>query len=539
MANFTINTFATVTYSIGSGEYGFVGPAGVLHNTGTTDVLRATGNTLSAKVVVEGAVYSQNGQALHSTGQAGVQLTIGKNGSMSSAGDYAIIIENDTSGFAYIQSAGTISGGIRLLQGSGSSNTTPKSTLDLINSGTISNVGSAVTISANYGTHVITNTGMIVGFTGIILSDYTASLANLDIFNSGTIVSTLGSSGASISAGYGEDKIVNTGELIGRVDLDDGDDFFNGKHGQQWKINGGAGDDTIFGGKTDEELYGNDNNDRIFAGLGDDIIYGGDGNDTMRGGEGGDDMYGGNGLDWVYYHTSDGAIDIDLETGLGFGGHAELDTFSSVERAKGSRYDDVITGSTKANYLVGRGGDDTITGGDGNDILRGDAGADHLLGGNGSDWVFYTGSNSRVVINIAGQKVSGGHAKGDVISNIENANGSRYDDIITGSNGANRLNGFFGDDWIRPLRGNDTLSGGDGADTFVFNLNTGRDIISDMENDVDKIDLSAYNFASKAQVLAITDVRDGHVYIEIDSNDIIRISNYEAFAGDLADDLIL
>ncbi|MBB3913248.1 M10 family metallopeptidase C-terminal domain-containing protein [Rhizobium fabae] len=162
------------------------------------------------------------------------------------------------------------------------------------------------------------------------------------------------------------------------------------------------------------------------------------------------------------------------------------------------------------------GGNETFKGLGGNDVLKGGAGADVLDGGYGNDTASYEGSSGGVNVNLATGAASGGHATGDKIVSIENLTGSSYDDVLTGgNNGGNVLNGGAGADKLDGGAGADTLNGGDGADvliggagkdimtgglssdTFVFKAATesapgsNRDIITDFQHGVDKIDLSA------------------------------------------------
>ena len=75
--------------------------------------------------------------------------------------------------------------------------------------------------------------------------------------------------------------------------------------------------------------------------------------------------------------------------------------------------------------------------------------------------------------------------------------GNGGDDVLSGGDGTDRLSGGSGDDRLTGGAGRDVLSGGTGADRFVFaagdsgfgGLN--RDIITDFESGVDRIDLTA------------------------------------------------
>ena len=126
--------------------------------------------------------------------------------------------------------------------------------------------------------------------------------------------------------------------------------------------------------------------------------------------------------------------------------------------------DDLVAGNAVANYLDGRDGDDRLWGSGGDDILEGGAGADRLDGDAGLDWASYQGSDAAVTVNLGLGTVMGGHANGDVLTEIENVTGSDYGDVLWGDGGANRLEGGEGNDELRGNDGNDKLYGGAGAD---------------------------------------------------------------------------
>ena len=93
--------------------------------------------------------------------------------------------------------------------------------------------------------------------------------------------------------------------------------------------------------------------------------------------------------DEAAYWQSDEAITVDLGTGIARGGHAEGDTYTSIESIGGSRFGDVLTGNAERNFIWGDHGDDVINGGDGDDALWGHGGADTLTGGAGDDLFIY------------------------------------------------------------------------------------------------------------------------------------------------------
>ena len=107
-------------------------------------------------------------------------------------------------------------------------------------------------------------------------------------------------------------------------------------------------------------------------------------------------------------------------------------------------------------FLDGRDGDDTLIGG---------AGADYLNGGDGdNDLASYFNSDAAVFVDLTADTASGGHAEGDELDNIENVNGSLYDDVLRGDDLDNRLGGHHGTDQLFGEDGDDVLLGGNGGD---------------------------------------------------------------------------
>jgi Ca2+-binding RTX toxin-like protein len=254
--------------------------------------------------------------------------------------------------------------------------------------------------------------------------------------------------------------------------------------------NGTAGNDTLNGTQDD---------DFFFAGAGEDIMFGGSGNDTFHASAGQDFMFGDFGSDTVDYSTISEqssffgftGVMVSLEDGWGAEvGQSSRDYYSSIENVTGSNFHDFIQGDGNANRIRGLDGNDFIEGGDGGDTLE---------GGNGSDTLLYRDSDARVVIDLLNNTASGGDAAGDVISSFENVFGSAFGDILSGTNGANSIdgdagndtiNGRGGNDTIEGAEGNDILTGGSGFDTFVYSTfddNTGTDRIMDFDVDRDTI----------------------------------------------------
>ncbi|MGD1866457.1 MAG: M10 family metallopeptidase C-terminal domain-containing protein, partial [Phormidesmis sp.] len=90
---------------------------------------------------------------------------------------------------------------------------------------------------------------------------------------------------------------------------------------------------------------------------------------------------------------------------------------------------------------------------------------------------------------------------------------SDFDDVFNGANGIVRgeIQGLAGDDILSGGRlrdrlnggvGHDTLTGGAGRDTFIIEQFNGNDVITDFQNGVDRVDISALNF-SDAQLSSV------------------------------------
>lgn len=235
-------------------------------------------------------------------------------------------------------------------------------------------------------------------------------------------------------------------------------------------LEGGSGNDTIYG-------YGGEDLLKGFGG--NDEIYGGAGNDTIDGGFGFDTIDGGSGNDTTTYMFYDGPIVANLNTGsVSFPGNSiYTDTLISIENLIGTQGNDTIYGDSLDNVLEGMAGHDFIAGGDGNDTLKGGAGNDTLNGGFGFDvidggagvdttsYAFYSGP---IGVNLVTGVVSfpGNSAYTDTLISIENVIGGQGNDSIYGNTSDNLLDGGDGDDILLGRAGDDTLTGGAGNDSL-------------------------------------------------------------------------
>lgn len=140
---------------------------------------------------------------------------------------------------------------------------------------------------------------------------------------------------------------------------------------------------------------------------------------------------------------------------------------------------DSLLGGTGADSLSGGDGDDSLIGGDGADTLAPGAGADTLEGGGGTDWVSYADATQGVEVVLADSRTTTGRgAAGDTMFDVENVQGSAFDDLLSGvDTRANWLRGGAGADSLSGAR-DDTLEGGNGADAYTV-FDTGMPLVLD------------------------------------------------------------
>jgi len=230
------------------------------------------------------------------------------------------------------------------------------------------------------------------------------------------------------------------------------------------------------------------------------------------------------GVRYVQY----GAAPYDVFYSLG-------DIKAAVHIQNGTAGDDTLIGSDENDFLFGNAGADTVQGGKGDDTLSGGAGDDtYVINlGDGVDTIFdsFAGSENNTIVFGAGVDpgqvklfqgslgldLGGGntvHIEGVDYNDIANTSsiqrfvfadgitftvqellargfdvrGGAGDDILSGTNVSDRIDGGAGDDTLIGGEGDDTLTGGTGADllqggvgndVYVLNSGDGQDTIQD------------------------------------------------------------
>jgi Ca2+-binding RTX toxin-like protein len=327
-----------------------------------------------------------------------------------------------------------------------------------------------------------------------------------------------------IGSSSSSDTLVFTGTQTVLVNLVSGDakqDDIALKFSGFENIKGGDGGGTLIGDSKANKIEGGDGDDSLTGGAGNDTLIGGAGKDSLDGGTGADSMSGGKGDDT---YVVDNAGDLVIES-FNEGNDTVRSSISYNLTAQVENL--ILTGN---DNLTGLGNDlaNNITGNGGNNNLVGGLGADTIDGGGGNNTASYNVSNAGVQVSlVAGAINSGGHAQGDILTNIHNLLGSAHDDTLIGNDGANRLEGGLGADRLDGGAGHDTLVGGEGND--VLNGEEGDDLIfggagADTIDGGDGIDTVSYSGSDAAVTVklasgtATATASGGHAQGDILSN---------------------
>ena len=279
-------------------------------------------------------------------------------------------------------------------------------------------------------------------------------------------------------------------------------------------------DITLDGGDGNDRIYGKAGNDVLIGGKGTDILYGGAGDDELHPGvTGGDELHGGEGADNYVFGHEFGQVSI----------YEHLTDTSSNRITFTSEVspDDIYVFVTNPNfagtldvgdlYIQVKNTDNWIT------VHGWKLGLDERLidrivfESDGTVWDTADIEN-RARFNLAnlddlpGENLDTGpfHAPNIIGErdleqgeSIEGTSGNdiidagRGDDIVYGFDGDDRLIGGAGDDWIYASagedyieggRGNDLLVGGIGADTYYIDLDSGVDRIIDFDTVPGRVD---------------------------------------------------
>ena len=268
------------------------------------------------------------------------------------------------------------------------------------------------------------------------------------------------------------------------------DDLLIGLGGSD-RLFGNAGNDRLFGDKNttfEKSLAGgagrgkNSRGDWLDGGEGDDLLFGTPSRDVLLGGNGRDTLVGGAGDDNLSGDETTGELAenwdfkrVDVSLGDGTVSHRNVNSDASYSAAEEGG-NDLLYGQGGRDFINGGWGDDLLDGGTENDLLGGDGGNDTLIGGDGDDTLL--GDN----LDWAGGLQSRHHGNDLLIGGNGNDSlaGNGGSDVLYGGAGNDDLDGddpvlhgiegdaaiYFGADLLDGGAGDDTLQGGGAGDSL-------------------------------------------------------------------------
>jgi serralysin len=231
-------------------------------------------------------------------------------------------------------------------------------------------------------------------------------------------------------------------------------------------------------------ITGNSAANALSGGGGDDVLNGGAGADSLAGGTGDDTYVVDSAGDTVTENAGEGSDTV--QSSVTFALAAEIENLTLTGAAvggTGNELGNTVRGTAADNVLTGNGGDDYLFGNAGNDSLTGGAGYDRMYGGTGDD-TYYVNDATDFAYENAGEGHDTAIASVDATlrDEVEDlvltgtafiGKGNTSDNSITGTDLANKLYGYEGndtllgnggDDYLFAAEGNDTLTGGAGYD---------------------------------------------------------------------------
>jgi Ca2+-binding RTX toxin-like protein len=268
-------------------------------------------------------------------------------------------------------------------------------------------------------------------------------------------------------------------------------------------VDGGAGTDFAFvlgpeGVVLDvaagflESVTGNVGDDMLDAAAADYgvTLNGGGGADQLRGGSGNDTLafdaadtivQGSAGTDFAWAITELSAVAVNMaaqgiEIAWGGAGGDTLNAagVSVAVQIDGKDGNDIITGGSANNILIGNGGADSITGGAVGDQLYFDHLDTVVNGGGGFDFA-YVHNALGVTVNLASQQLEA--VFGGFFDDVLDASGMATTAYLLGNTGADQLTGGAGDDVVY-YDNTDTIVQGGAGYNFAYAYNVGFSAVS-------------------------------------------------------------
>ena len=328
--------------------------------------------------------------------------------------------------------------------------------------------------------------------------------------------------------------------------------------GNALNITGNSGANILTGTAYNDTLNGGAGNDTLNGGLGDDTLTGGTGIDTFNVTAGTDTITDlANGGAEIFNVSAGATVNVTVAaawtatTATVNNGTANLFTNGYVVNlaaATGSYGFSLTNTSVTGTTLTGSAKADTLIGGIGNDTLNGGAGADTLIGGAGNDTYVIDNVGDTVTENlgegtdllqVAITTASGTYTLSDNIENATltntvafNLTGNSLNNTLTGNAAANVLDGGAGAD---------TMIGGAGNDTYYVD-NVGDVVTEAASGGTDTIitTLNSYSLASLTNVENLTFSGSGNASLTGNTaiNVLIGSTGNDTLAGGLGNDTL-
>lgn len=244
-------------------------------------------------------------------------------------------------------------------------------------------------------------------------------------------------------------------------------------------LNGGEGDDQMFGGVSNDTFNGGNGSDTaVFAGNRSawTITDNGGGSFTISNGSQTDTLTGVEFAQFADQTISLGAGDPAVnytggggaDNAVGASANDTLDGQGGNDTLAGRAGNDVLYGGTGADTLIGDEGDDALWGQEDNDYLYGGTGNDTMGGGVGSDELWGQDGSDQAFGNEGNDLIGGGRGNDQLWGQDgdDDVFGNEDDDLLGGGIGNDHLWGQEGNDEVFGNEGNDEIGGGDGVDTL-------------------------------------------------------------------------
>ncbi|MEV4783610.1 DUF4214 domain-containing protein [Burkholderia sp. LMU1-1-1.1] len=304
----------------------------------------------------------------------------------------------------------------------------------------------------------------------------------------------------------------------------------------------------VVGNALDNYIGGNAGANNLAGGAGNDVLAGGAGIDTLAGGSG-DDEYqvaetgdviveqAGDGIDHVFSKAAVYTLSANVERLIfdGTGAFTGTGNADANQLFSGSSNAAKLDGGAGNDTLVGGAGNDSLTGGLGDDQLQASGGRDTLDGGAGFDIAYGLGAfsgykvtrptatdtvltdASGVAVTVRGIEHFYFDGVGMTLAQVQNNSGGVGNDIITGTDADDVLDGGVGADF---------MFGGGGDDIYMVD-NVG-DVVAEIAGeglDQARVTLAAGTYVLGANVEQASIMSTGAVNLTGNASNNLLVGN--------------